>query len=76
MEIIVLIIGIIFFSCALIFMNKCNYIDNMLAMQYYADYKEIARAIIASHRTIAIIGVILGLLLGYVVTLRFELWNQ
>ena len=76
MEIIVLILGIIFFSCAFIFMSKCNYIDNMLAMQYYADYKEIARAIIASHRTIAIIGVILGLLLGYVVTLRFELWNQ
>ena len=76
MEIIVSILVIIFFSCALIFMSKCNYIDKMLAMQYYADYKEIARAIIVSHRAIAIIGVVLGLLLGYVVTLRFELWNQ
>ncbi len=76
MEIIVSILVIIFSSCALICMNECNYIDNMLAMQYYADYKEIARAIIASHWAIAIIGVVLGLLLGYVVTLRFELWNH
>lgn len=75
MEITVTILGLVFFVCALIFMSKCNYIDNMLAMQYYADYKEIARAIIVSHWTIAIIGVVLGLLLGYVVTLRFELWN-
>lgn len=76
MEIIVSISVIIFFLCALIFMSKCNYLDKMLAMQYYADYKEIARAITASQLTIIIIGIILGLLLGYVIILRFELWNQ
>ena len=76
MEITVIILGLVFFVCALIFMSKCNYIDKMFSMQYYADYKEIARAIIISHWTIAIIGVVLGLLLGYVVTLKFELWNQ
>ena len=76
MEITVIILGLVFFVCALIFMSKCNYIDKMLAMQYYADYKEIAKAIIVSHWTIVIIGIILGFFTGYVVTLRFELWNQ
>lgn len=69
MEITVIILGLVFLVCAVILMSKCNYIDKMLAMQYYADYKEIARAIIVSHWTIVIIGIILGFFAGYGVAL-------
>ena len=71
MEIITVILVFIVFICALLGMANCNYLDRVL--QFNAHYKNIARAITITQLTFMIIGVCIGTLLGYVITINFEL---
>lgn len=74
MEIITVILVFVVFICGLLGMANCNYLDRVL--QFSAHYKNIARAITITQLAFMIIGVCVETLLGYVITINFELWNQ